>query len=206
MARKLASWTRPPSAATKRMAKYAKILEREMSDALGEATYTVRDAAKKRTFQTRSVGASDSITGKPKRMAGQSPVRTKVYRADQRGTVSAVPYYTYARTRGLTSLLTRLGRRDALARPGLVVNPAKRGNYLQRKAALKGKKPRLIEFAQNPGLKAWALKRKMLGRQKIYLGDAETIHLLVTRPALAKNVKKVRSFYEKAFIKAGASF
>lgn len=195
-----------PGSMGRRLAKYQQILQREMSDAVGEATYAVRDTARKQAYQTRTVGATDSITGKARRFSGQSPVRTKVDRAASKGTVSAVPYYTYARTRAITNMFTRFGRRSQLTREGLVVNPANRGNYLQRRQGLKGKKPRLIRFADDPALQKWALKRKMLSRQKIYLSDAELIHSLVTRPALAKNTKRIRGFYEAAFISAGGKF
>lgn len=196
---KLATWQTNPSAMTRRLARYNQILHREMGDAVGEATYMVRDAAKRKAFAARTVGASDSITGRPRRMAGQSPVRTKVYRSEQRGTVHAIPHYTYARTRGLVGLLTRLGRRGVLTRPGLVVSPAKRGG-------LKGKRPRLIRFDESPSLKKWAIARKMIQRQKYWLGDAETIHMITTRPALSQNIKKVSALYDKAFAAAGARF
>lgn len=206
MARKSGWKGKNPSTITKRMAKYTKILEREMSDAIGLATYTVRDYAKKLTYQARNVSASDSITGKARKSAGQSPVRTKVDRTEMKGQVSAIPYYTYARTRGLAGLFTRFGRRNLLAREGLVVTPSKRGNYLQRKAALKGKRPRLVRFSEDPALKKWATARKMLSHQKIYMSEPEMIHSLITRPALRKNTKKIRGLYEAAFVTAGGRF
>lgn len=203
MPKAFAKWNRPPSTITKRMAKYAKILEKEMSDAIGLATYTMRDTAKRHTHQARNIAASDSITGKARKTAGQSPVRTKVYRNENRGTVSAVNYYTYGRTKGISSLFTRFGRRQQLTRVGLVVDPANRGNYLQRKSALKGKKARLIRFDQDAGLKKWATRYKMIQHAKVYL-DAEMAYQLVTRPALRKNTDKISKIYQHAFLVAGA--
>ena len=175
------------------MAKYIKILNFEMRDALGVATIAVRDSAKRRAFPARKVSASDSETKKERRFAGRTPVRKKIIRAENKGQISAVPYYTYARTKAIQNLLTQFGKRENLTRKGLVVY----------RPWINLSKLIYFDFRTDRALKQWAIKRKMISKHKLFVDDPRVINALLLRPAMRRENKLIQRTYQGAFIRAG---
>lgn len=167
-----------------------------MQDALGVATLLVRDSAKRRAYPSRKVSDSDSKNGRGKTFSGQTPVRKKIIRSENKGRIWAVPYYTHARTPAIKDLYTAFGRREQLTRKGLrVYRPWVKLSQLVT-----------VEFAKDKRLKKWAIERKMIQHHKIRVEDPRILSALLPHPALRRNRKKVKRLWESAFLTAGAKF
>lgn len=177
-----------------KLRRYEKILNAEMFSAVRRSTELTRDTAVHNVFVARTVGASDSHTGRAIKGKGSSrrTVTRKTFKAELRGEIRVKPYYTGARTRAIKSILTKYGKRDLLTRKGLKV----------RRPWLKQKRARFVSF-DDKGLKKWAIKRAAIGTQKVRLTDGRLVRDILLRPSLKRAEPFMRRVFESAFIRTG---
>lgn len=189
-------WKRPPSAFSRKIKRYERILNRELQNALPIAVEAVRYRAKGNAYPTRRVSESDSDTGRKRTFSGRTPIRRRIQKSQNRGQIYVQPYYTGARTKAIISLFTAFGRRKELTREGLFVY----------RPWVKLSKLVFVKYSEDRNLKLWAIKRKMIQKHKVRVKDPRILQALLLTPAMRDSQSDLEKIYRSAFLLAGARF
>lgn len=176
-------WKKSPSAFAKILEKRKKAVQDAVGASLAEAAELVKKQTDARVFIPRSISKQDAPGGAARQLTGRSPVRTKIETKNRRAIIKLASFYTRARTKGIVSIMSRLGLVNQLFRKSLIV----RG--------------RRLSFRTNPRLALWALrpdKGFQVQRHVVRLTSARAREDLVLGPALAASESKVIGVWRRA--------
>lgn len=202
-------WKANNSPAALRRAYFAKkrTMEREAAGAIGRATTVLETSIKSRVFPAKAVSQQDAPANKAIRLAGRSPVRTKIVKKDNYARVTILPHWTPARTKAVQALFFRRGMgAEALIRKGLVVQRTQRRGKGQKKGLRKLQGPGAGEFvkfksARGKSLLAWAQRRdkgEQWRRHVVRLEKPEIIQPLQLDPSVQQSTGLIEGIFRDA--------
>lgn len=206
-------WNGGDTPAKLRRAYFAKkrAMEREASGAIGRAATQLEKAVKSRVFPAKGVSQQDAPAQRPIKLAGRSPVSTRVFRKDNRARVTLSRHWTPARTPAIQALFRRHGEEKALFRRGLVVRTKAQRRLDKRLKSAKSRRNAksdgaVVEFIRFNGkrgksLLSWA-KRRDRGEQwrshVVRLNKPEIIQDLQLNPSVKQAQPLVSGIFRDA--------
>ena len=206
-------WKDGDTPAKLRRAYFAKkrTMEREAAGAIGRATTVLETSIKSRVFPARAVSQQDAPANRPIRLAGRSPVSTRIFRKENRARVSLTRHWTTARTAAARALFRRHGQEKALFRPGLVVRTKAqrrldkriKSAHSRRNAKSDGVVVEFIRFSGKRGksLLSWAKRRdrgEQWKRHVVRLEKPEIIQDLQLNPSVKQSAPLIEGIFRDA--------